>query len=185
MRNDLNAGAGSYGLVLASDGAGSILAAILIARRDLPRHYLTLLFACWGAGTLPLVGYAVAAHLWQLMILAACFGALITIGIVVFVTVQNSRVPAAMRGRIRSVDLFTSIGLAPLSFALTGPATAWLGVQTTLILAGLAPALLNLVMFLAFRMRREEVPIPGVTTPALDEPQLEPAREVATLPGDR
>ena len=57
--------------------------------------------------------------------------------------------------------------------------------QTTLILAGLAPALLNLVMFLAFRMRREEVPIPGVTTPALDEPQLEPAREVATLPGDR
>ena len=40
-------------------------------------------------------------------------------------------------------------------------------------------------MFVAFRMRREEVPIPGVTTPALDEPQLEPVREVATLPGDR
>ena len=54
VRNDLDGGAGAFGLVLAADGAGSILASIIIGRRDLPKRYLTVLYACWGAGTLPL-----------------------------------------------------------------------------------------------------------------------------------
>ena len=136
VRTELHGDAGDFGLVLAADGAGSMLASILVARRNLPRHYLTVLYGCWASCTLPLVGYAVASSVWQLMILSALLGAMITIGLIIFVTLQNTRVPGDMRGRIRSVDLFTSTALAPLSFALTGPATALLGVQTTLILAG-------------------------------------------------
>ena len=40
------------------------------------------------------------------------------------------------KGRVHSVDWFVSIGLAPLSFALTGPVSSALGVDTTLIIAG-------------------------------------------------
>lgn len=165
VRNELDGDAGAFGLVLAADGAGSILASIALGRRRLPRRYLTILYACWGVGTLPLVGYAVATELWQLMILSALFGAMITIGLIIFITLQNTRVPAEMRGRIHSVDLFTSTGLAPLSFALTGPAAALLGVDTTLIIAGIAPAVLILVLFIVFRIGREQIPVTGVTEP--------------------
>ena len=184
VRNELDGDAGAFGLVLAADGAGSILASIAIGRRDLPRRYLTVLYACWGAGTLPLVGYAVATELWQLMILAALFGAMITIGIIIFVTLQNTRVPAEMRGRVRSVDLFTSTGLAPLSFALTGPAAALLGVHTTLILAGIAPTILIATMFFAFRVRQEEIPLEATTGPAATHPALGQAPAIVVPPDE-
>ncbi len=170
VRNELNGSAGDFGLVLAADGAGSILASILIARRDLPRRYLTVLYACWAGATLPLVGFGVASSIWQLMILSALLGAMITIGLIIFITLQNTRVPAEMRGRIHSVDLFTSTGLAPLSFALTAPAAALLGVQTTLIIAGIVPTIVVTALFVTLRMHREEIPVPGATGPAEPEP---------------
>lgn len=184
VRNELDGDAGVFGLVLAADGAGSILASIIIGRRDLPRRYLTVLYACWGAGTLPLVGYAVATSVWQLMILAALFGAMITIGLIIFITLQNTRVPADMRGRIHSVDLFTSTGLAPLSFAMTGPAAALLGVHTTLIIAGIAPTILIATLFFVFRIRQEEIPVPGVTWPAAPAPELADAAATVGSPHD-
>ncbi len=163
VRNELGGGAGDFGLVLAADGAGSILASIAVGQRDLPRRYMTVLYACWATATLPLIGYGMASALWQLMILSAVFGALVTTGVIIFTTLQQTRVPPEMRGRIHSFDLFTSLGLAPLSFALTGPAAAAFGVNTTLIIAGILPALMTTTLFIWFRIDREEVPLPGTS----------------------
>jgi DHA3 family tetracycline resistance protein-like MFS transporter len=159
IRNELDGGAGDFGLVLAADGAGSILASIAVGQRGLPRRYLTVLYAAWAGATLPLVGYAVAESVWQLMLLSAMFGALVTIGLVIWVTLQQTRVPGEMLGRVRSVDWFTSVGLAPVSFALTAPAAELLGVHTTLVLAGLVPAAMTVLLFLVFGLRHEQPPL--------------------------
>ncbi len=61
-----------------------------------------------------------------------------------------------MRARVHELDWFVSIGLAPLSFALTGPASAALGVDATLIIAGVVPAVVSGVLYVAAGLRRDE-----------------------------
>jgi hypothetical protein len=88
-----------------------------------------------------------------------------------------------MRARVTSVDWFVSIGFAPLSFALTGPAAAALGAETTLIIAGVVPAVVTALMYVVFRMGREQPPIVRVpegeqliaSGPATLRDELEPA----------
>jgi DHA3 family tetracycline resistance protein-like MFS transporter len=49
-----------------------------------------------------------------------------------------------MLGRVSSLDWLISIGLLPLSFAITGPAAEALGAQTMLVIAGTAGAAVTL-----------------------------------------
>jgi DHA3 family tetracycline resistance protein-like MFS transporter len=156
VRNDLDAGAGSYGAIMAASGAGSVLASLLLSQRGLPRRYLSLMYAAWSVATLPLVGYALGSAVWQLMALAVVYGACITSGMVVWGTMMQSRVPPELRGRVHSLDWFVSIGLTPVSFALTGPVSNAIGVDTTLILAGLLPTVVAASLFFIARLRRDE-----------------------------
>jgi DHA3 family tetracycline resistance protein-like MFS transporter len=72
-----------------------------------------------------------------------------------------------MLGRVSSLDWLISIGLLPLSFALTAPVAAAVGAQTTLVAAGLTGAVVTLAalllpgMFDVERPRAEPVPIPA------------------------
>ena len=45
-----------------------------------------------------------------------------------------------MLGRVSSLDWLISIGLLPISFAVTGPVAAAIGAQTTLVAAGVGRA---------------------------------------------
>jgi DHA3 family tetracycline resistance protein-like MFS transporter len=71
------------------------------------------------------------------MIASLAFNALETAGTIVWATAKQRHVPAALLGRVSSLDWLISIGLLPLSFALTGPVTGAIGAQATLIGAGL------------------------------------------------
>jgi DHA3 family tetracycline resistance protein-like MFS transporter len=62
----------------------------------------------------------------------------------VWATAKQRHVPAALLGRVSSLDWLISIGLLPLSFALTGPVSAALGVRETLVLAGVLGAAVTL-----------------------------------------
>lgn len=160
VKNDLGGGAGAFGLILAADGLGSVFASLTMSQRGrLPTHYLTVMYVAWTAATLPIACYALSIAEWQLMVLSGLHGALITIGLIIWDTLLQTRVPPEMRGRAQSVAWFTAIGLTPMSFALTGPVSAALGVKTTLILAGVIPAITTIGVFFAFRLRGEEVPI--------------------------
>ena len=121
------------------------------------------MYVTWSLGTLPLVGYAIGTAVWQLMLFGVFFGALITAGSVVWGTLMQARVPPELRGRVHSLDWFVSIGLAPLSFALTGPVSNAIGVEATLILAGVVPMVATLALFPLARLRRDEEdnPLPG------------------------
>jgi MFS family permease len=186
VRNDLDAGPGSYGAIMTASGAGAIAASLALSQRGLPpKRYLTLMYVTWSLGTLPLVGYAIGTAVWQLAVFAIFFGALITAGSVVWGTLMQARVPPELRGRVHSLDWFVSIGLAPLSFALTGPVSNAIGVEATLILAGVVPTVATAALFFVARLRRDEDlhPLPGVAAPTDAAPSLSAGAAAPAQPG--
>jgi DHA3 family tetracycline resistance protein-like MFS transporter len=69
-------------------------------------------------------------------------------------------VPAEMLGRVTSVDWFVSIGLTPVSFALTGPIADAVGARATLAGAGVLGLLTVLVIFIPGVRDPERTPLP-------------------------
>jgi Transmembrane secretion effector len=136
VRNELGGGADDYGLILAFGGLGSILAAALVGRRGLPGRHITVMYFSWALGSLALVGLGVGTAVWQLMGFMFVESALFTSGIVIWGTLMQTHVPGELLGRVASLDWFVSTSLVPVSFALTGPVSGAIGVQTTLVLAG-------------------------------------------------
>jgi Transmembrane secretion effector len=137
VRNELGGGADDYGLILAFGGLGSLLAAALVGRRGLPGRHITVMYFSWALGSLALVGLGVGTAVWQLMGFMFLESALFTSGIVIWGTLMQTHVPGALLGRVASLDWFVSTSLVPISFALTGPVSGAIGVQTTLVLAGI------------------------------------------------
>ena len=137
VKNDLHASAGALGLVFAAGGLGAVGAAIVMAQRREPRRNITFMYATWTLATLAVAGYGLATAAWQLMIACLAFNALETAGTIVWATLKQRHVPASMLGRVSSLDWMISIGLLPLSFALTAPAAGAFGAQATLVGAAL------------------------------------------------
>lgn len=111
--------------------------AVVLGQRGLPRRDITFMYVTWTLATFAIAGYGLATAVWQLMIASLAFNALETAGTIVWATAKQRHVPAALLGRVSSLDWLISIGLLPLSFALTGPVTAAIGAQATFIGAGL------------------------------------------------
>jgi hypothetical protein len=66
-----------------------------------------------------------------------------------------------MLGRVSSVDWMMSIGLVPLSFALTGPVSNVIGPGPTMVIGGLVGAALMFVLLFVPGVRDpERVPPP-------------------------
>jgi MFS family permease len=167
VRNDLHAGAGGYGLVLAAAGVGAIGVSLAVGQLGIPRRYLTFMYAMWTVATLPLAGYAVGTHLWQFVLLGAVYGGCMTGGMVVWGTLMSTRVPPDLRGRVHSLDWFVSIGLTPISFALTGPLSKAIGIDATLVLAAILPAVACVVLFVVARLREDEQRFPDAVSEAV------------------
>jgi MFS family permease len=68
---------------------------------------------------------------------------------------------------VHSLDWFVSIGLTPVSFALTGPVSKAIGVDATLVVAGAAPMLVCVVLYVAAGLRRDEELHPLLPTPVI------------------
>ena len=77
------------------------------------------------------------------MLACFLFNALETAGTIVWVTTKQRLVPRQLLGRVSSLDWFISIGLLPLSFALTGPVANLFGPRATLIGAGVLGAIVT------------------------------------------
>jgi predicted MFS family arabinose efflux permease len=148
IRNDLDGDAATFGTVLAFGGLGSILAAMILSRTGLPRKHITLMWTAWTVGIALDVGLAVAGAAWQMCLIAVLSFGLGTVGMIIWNTLMNTLVPAEMLGRVSSFDWFVSIGLTPLSFAITGPVASVLGARTTLALAGILGLATSAFLFL-------------------------------------
>jgi MFS family permease len=137
VKNELHASAGDLGLVFAAGGIGAIGAALIMGQRGHPSRDVTFMYATWTLATLAVAGYGLATSSWQLMVACLLFNALETAGTIVWATIKQRHVPASMLGRVSSLDWLISIGLLPLSFALTAPVAGLVGVRATLIGAAL------------------------------------------------
>jgi MFS family permease len=172
VKNQLHGSAHDLGFVFAAGGVGAIGAAVVMGHRRLPRRTITFMYLTWTVATLAVVGYGLAASTWQLMAACLAFNALETAGTIVWATMKQQNIPARLLGRVSSLDWLVSIGLLPISFALTSPAAAALGVQTTLIVAGTVGAVVTFAALFLPGMRDLErgrtgrPPLPGPLRPS-------------------
>ena len=149
IKNDLGEDAATFGFVLGAGGIGAIVAAAVMGRSALPRRAVTLMYLSWTLMVLLTGAFALASSAAQMYAIAfVAFGAN-AIGMIVWNTLMHTLVPGELLGRISSLDWFVSIGLIPVSFALTGPIAEVAGAKATLIGAGVLGAIGMLGLFFA------------------------------------
>jgi Transmembrane secretion effector len=171
VKNDLHAGGGTFGAIRAAGGAGAIATAFAVAQTGLPRRCITVMFVAWGLQGAMLIGFALGTSAWTSALVSLISAALATVGNVIWGTLMKTLVPNHVLGRVSSFDWLVSIGLIPLSFAITGPIADGIGARTTLFAAG-GLAAVTMLAFLA---------VPGLRDPertmALRGEQTEPATD--------
>jgi hypothetical protein len=150
-------GARDLGLIFAAGGLGSLACAVAIGELGLPRSALTFMYLTWTVATVAVAGYGLSSGLWGLMLASVLFNTLETAGTIAWATVKQRHVPSQLLGRVSSLDWLISIGLLPLSYALTGPISADLGARRTLIWAGVLGAIVTFAPLLSRRVRRSAV----------------------------
>jgi MFS family permease len=148
VKNSLDGGAQGLGLVFAAGGIGAIAAALFRGHLGLPRRPMAVVYLTWAVTAFSLVGYAVVNTVWQAMIVSFISVACLTTGGIVWTTVLQRAVPARMIGRVSSLDWVLSLGLAPVSYALTGPIADELGARSTLLWCGVLGGLVLVLVFL-------------------------------------
>jgi DHA3 family tetracycline resistance protein-like MFS transporter len=164
VKNGLHGSAGMLGAVFAAGGIGSIGAAVLMGQREQPRRQVIFIYVVWTLATLAVAGYGLATATWQLVVACLLFNALETAGTIVWATLKQRHVPASMLGRVSSLDWLISIGLLPLSFALTAPVTEMIGAQMTLVGAGVGGAVITFAALF----------LPGMRDVEREEPAADP-----------
>ncbi|PRY51294.1 putative MFS family arabinose efflux permease [Geodermatophilus tzadiensis] len=175
LRDRAGGGPLQHALVLAAFGVGGALGSLVVASRPLPRRYLTTVVALWALGCLPLAVFGTAERVWPMVAAGVVAGAGIHGGLVVWGTLLQRRVPAALLGRVSSLDFVVSGALVPVSVALAGPLSEGVGLSAAFLAAGLAPPVLAVVVLLVARLPADErasplddgaPPRPGEQAPA-------------------
>ena len=156
VKHPLHGGARDLGMVFAAGGLGSVICAVMVGRRGLPRRTMTVMYVVWTLATLAVAGYGLASAIWQLMLASLALNALETAGTIIWATVKQRHVPGHLLGRVSSLDWLISIGLLPVSLALTGPVSGAIGVRATLVWAGAIGAAVTLAALYLPGMRDVE-----------------------------
>ena len=136
VRNELGGDADVLGLILGASGVGAIVSGLMLGQRGIGRHFVLWAYVGWGVSVFCLVGYALAASAWQAVVIGFVSGLGFTVGNVIWVTMIHRYVPTELLARVSALDWLVSIGLTPISFALAGPLAEAVGVEATLIGAG-------------------------------------------------
>ncbi|HWM32873.1 MAG TPA: MFS transporter [Pseudolysinimonas sp.] len=160
VTDQLGGNAGDFALVLAGFGLGEGIASLVMGSLRLPRRYLTVMVLAWSIGSLPLAIVGFSSSFWLVMAAVFATGVSFAIGQVIWGTLLQRRVPAAMLGRVSSLDFFVSLVFMPVSMAVAGPVGAAIGFGWTFFIAGTAPLLIGVIAIVAARMPRDEIAHP-------------------------
>ncbi len=153
-------GAQTYGFILAFFGMGSALGALAVASRRLPRRYLTVMMAMWSIGAIPLAIVGVTTSFSLMALATFVIGLTDGAGMVIWGTLLQRRVPPGMLGRVSSLDFFVSLAFMPVSFAIVGPLSKVVSMETIFLAAGGIPVLLAAAAIVAAGMHRDELAHP-------------------------
>ncbi|MDP9693273.1 UNVERIFIED_ORG: MFS family permease [Arthrobacter globiformis] len=160
IRDQLGGDSRMFGFLLAVMGVGSAVASLVTASVRLPRRYLTVMMVCWGAGTLPLAAVGLMDNFWLLALALFIFGATGSVGMVIWGTLLQRRVPPHLLGRVSGLDFFVSLALMPVSMALAGPAASVLPIWLVFLVAGGVCPVMAVAALLVARMSADEVAHP-------------------------
>lgn len=167
VKNKLALGPEALGLIFAFGGVGSLVMAIVIGVVGLPRRRVTVMYVAWGVGVAMTALYGLMTSLWHALAISFVLQASFMLGQVIWTTMLQQLVPRELLGRVSSLDWMMSIGLVPISYALTGPVTSVLGPDMTLIAAGLLGAvLMSGLLFVPGVRDPERTPPPRQADPA-------------------
>lgn len=156
VKNRLHLGPDALGAIFAVGGVGSLVMSLAIGSMGLPRRWVTAMYAAWTFGVALFAVYGVMTELWQAVLVSFVLQASFQLGQVIWTTKLQMLVPRDLLGRVSSLDWLVSTALVPVSFALTGPVSELLGVETTIVVAGLLGALLMSAMFFVRGVRDAE-----------------------------
>ena len=167
VKNQLFQGPDALGLIYAFGGIGSIIMAFAIGHFGLPRRRVTWMYVSWTLGIALMAIYGVMTALWQALLVMMVTHAFFELGQVIWTTMLQQRVPRRLLGRVSSLDWMISLGLVPVSYALTGPVAAQIGAGQTMVVGALIGA--GLTILLLF--------VPGVRAPEREPAPTEPVSE--------
>jgi hypothetical protein len=171
IKNQMHGSAGDLGLVFGAGGLGSLACAVVMGQRALPRRTIVFMSIAWALATLAVAGYGLADAVWELMLVSVAFNVLESAGTIVWATAKQRHVPTRLLGRVSSLDWLISIGLLPLSFALTGPIAGAIGARTTMVGAGVLGAVVTLAALV----------VPGVRQVGDTRDERSPPRATAAV----
>lgn len=156
LKNRLSLGPESFGAVFAIGGIGSIAMSVLIGNVGLPRLRVTAMYLAFGFGVLSTAVYGLMTALWQALLISFILQASFQLGQVIWTSMLQQLVPRELLGRIASLDWLMSSALVPVSYALTGPVSAALGAENTVVGAAVVGASLMSVLLFWPRVRDPE-----------------------------
>lgn len=160
VRDQLGGDSRMFGFLLAIAGVGGAAASLATASFPLPRRYLSVMMVGWGAGSLPLAAVGIMDSFWALAAALFIFGATGGMGMVIWGTLLQRRVPPHLLGRVSSLDFFVSLALMPVSMALAGPAAEVLPIWLIFLGAGTVCPVMAAVAMAVARMPADELAHP-------------------------
>ena len=146
----LHLGPAQLGLLFSAVGAGTVAGALTVASLGDFRYKGRLLFACYAAWTLSLLAFSWSVSVWWSAAALVLLGAAQNAGSATTITLMQSRVPAAMRGRVMSLNTLLIMGVRPLGDFPAGALIAFLGGPLT---ATLGAGVVGMYCFYAFVSR--------------------------------
>ena len=148
LKHELGGDSRSLGLVFAAGGVGAIAASLALSQVRIPRRHTAFMYAMFGFGVFDLVLYAVTRAPWQAMVIAFVAECALTAGTLVWNTLLPKAVPAAMLGRVRSLDWLAAFALTPLGYVAVGHVAEAAGVRPVMAACGLIAVALTVGVFL-------------------------------------
>jgi predicted MFS family arabinose efflux permease len=125
-------GAGSWAIIVASFGAGTIAGSALglrwKPRRPMQAASLAFVAAACQPAIIALAGSTAAIAGFE-----ALAGVAVAIGFAQWETTLGRLIPADALSRVTSLDWFTTVGLMPVGYALAGPLAEHFGLQETMV----------------------------------------------------
>jgi MFS family permease len=160
LKDRAGGGPGDHAFVLAAFGIGGAVASLVVGSLRLPRRYLTVMNVSWALGCVPLVVFGLARSVWPMVVAAALLGALSSVGMVIWGTLLQRRVPPELLGRVASLDFFVSLVFMPVSMALAGSIGQQVPIEVVFAVAGVVPVGLAVAALVVFRMPADEIAHP-------------------------
>lgn len=136
VREALDMGAETYGLLTGAAGLGAALGMIFLAARKQVSGTESLVAVTLAIAGVGLIGFSASGALWLSLALAPAVGFGIMVTATSVNTILQSIVPEDLRGRIASLHIMAFLGMAPLGHFAAGWVAEHAGARVALAAGG-------------------------------------------------